>query len=519
MKKLILISLLAIANGSLVISALAGTNAALTFNTNTWQIGPPGILASNAAAISNALAGIGFAGGSGPTNAVTTNSSGQYSSPMPSTNLTGTLPLAQLPGAVVTNNNTTNVTLLGGLNVSNIANLNGQIYANSGLQLSGGPFIDLAAASFESTITFGGVTLSGWPSGGPTNAVTTNSSGQYSSLMPSTNLTGTLPLAQLPGAVVTNGQNNVSLPSGMFYNATGSIQDSRPGFGYDSRNIGTNMQLISTSNSSGTIERIITSTSSTDNSPINPFLTIITDAGTPWGATNYCSVLSWICGQGWPITTKSGWSVNARAVGALWLGYTWACDGDRRCHINWWSNCLVTMTCPGCGDNYSSIEGRLGKPLDSNIWHCVESFGATTDAPQYVSAFNLSGFAGHLESLYFFCLDQNGVYCTASDFQIILDGISYVLGNGTEDTFRSSWDFLNNTASYWEDECGTYCSPEMQSIPALYAGGAGNSSYRFFDLPGVADFYWTNSAFLAMTNGGADYITNVWLTTYQTPHP
>jgi len=197
MKKLILISLLAIANGSLVISALAGTNAALTFNTNTWQIGPPGILASNAAAISNALAGIGFAGGSGPTNAVTTNSSGQYSSPMPSTNLTGTLPLAQLPGAVVTNNNTTNVTLLGGLNVSNIANLNGQIYANSGLQLSGGPFIDLAAASFESTITFGGVTLSGWPSGGPTNAVTTNSSGQYSSLMPSTNLTGTLPLAQL----------------------------------------------------------------------------------------------------------------------------------------------------------------------------------------------------------------------------------------------------------------------------------------------------------------------------------
>jgi hypothetical protein len=70
--KLLIICTLAIANWSLVISpAVAGTNAALTFNTNTWQIGPPGILASNAAALSNALAGIGFTGGAG--NAITNN--------------------------------------------------------------------------------------------------------------------------------------------------------------------------------------------------------------------------------------------------------------------------------------------------------------------------------------------------------------------------------------------------------------------------------------------------------------
>ena len=77
LKKFLFICTLAIANWSLVISALAGTNAAVTFNTNTWQIGPPGILASNAAALSNALAAIGFTGGAGgPINAVTNNNVG-----------------------------------------------------------------------------------------------------------------------------------------------------------------------------------------------------------------------------------------------------------------------------------------------------------------------------------------------------------------------------------------------------------------------------------------------------------
>jgi len=74
MKKLISICTLAIAHLPLAIcAAFGGTNASVTFNTNTWQIGPPGILASNAAAISNALAGIGFTGGGGRANAITNN--------------------------------------------------------------------------------------------------------------------------------------------------------------------------------------------------------------------------------------------------------------------------------------------------------------------------------------------------------------------------------------------------------------------------------------------------------------
>ena len=52
----------------------AGTNAMVTFNTNTYVITPTNIWAINAAAISNGLATIGFTSGS--TNAVTNNQGG-----------------------------------------------------------------------------------------------------------------------------------------------------------------------------------------------------------------------------------------------------------------------------------------------------------------------------------------------------------------------------------------------------------------------------------------------------------
>ena len=108
----------------------------------------------------------------------------------------GTIPLAQLPAAVVTNNET-GVTLSGTFsgNGSGLTSLNANNLASGTV-----PLAQLPAAVVTNNET--GVTLSGTFSGNGAGLTSLNANNLAS---------GTIPLAQLPSAVVTNNALNVTL--------------------------------------------------------------------------------------------------------------------------------------------------------------------------------------------------------------------------------------------------------------------------------------------------------------------
>jgi len=157
--------------------------------------------------------------------AIMANTASNLLGTVPAAQLSGSVQLAQLPGAVLTNNQT-GVTLNGAFNGNGggLTNLNASQLTSGTVplaQLSGITSNQLAAATWQLATNLNGgnaALASNVVSGiAITNAFITNSvfagngGGLTNLSVPATSLTGTIPLTQLPGAVLTNNQTGVTL--------------------------------------------------------------------------------------------------------------------------------------------------------------------------------------------------------------------------------------------------------------------------------------------------------------------
>jgi hypothetical protein len=231
-----------LSSGTVPLAQLSGITSS-QLATATWQVAT-NLNGGNAALASNVVSGIDI------TNAVITNSSfagngGGLTNLNASQLSSGVIPLAQLPGAVVTNNDTISVNLTGTFNGNgaNLISLNADNLSSGTVplaQLSGITSSQLAAATWQvaTNLNGGNAALASNVVSGIditnafiTNAVITNSSfagngGGLTNLNASQLSGGTIPLAQLPSAVITNNETGavtlngtLNLPSSVTINA------------------------------------------------------------------------------------------------------------------------------------------------------------------------------------------------------------------------------------------------------------------------------------------------------------
>jgi hypothetical protein len=226
-------------SGTVTAPGFAGDGSGLT-NLNTTNLvgtiptaqlnGTIPLAQLPAAVVTNGAGGVNLTGvfagdGSGLTNLNTTNLVGT----IPVAQLNGTIPLAQLPSVVITNGaggvNITGVFSGGGggltsLNASQLTSgtvADAQLSTNVGLLNANQNFTGSNAFSGVVMATNGNNLLNGTftgnvigNGGGLTNLNSTNLVGT----IPAAQLNGTIPLAQLPPAVITNGAGGVNLTGG-----------------------------------------------------------------------------------------------------------------------------------------------------------------------------------------------------------------------------------------------------------------------------------------------------------------
>jgi trimeric autotransporter adhesin len=231
-----------LSSGTVPLAQLSG----ITSNqlaTATWQQAT-NLNGGNAALASNVVSGIGITNAF-ITNATLTNSSfagngGGLTNLNASQLSSGVIPLTQLPGAVVTNNDTTSVNLTGTFsgNGANLTSLNADNLSSGTVplaQLSGITSNQLAAATWQqaTNVNGGNAALASNVVSGIditnafiTNAVITNSTiagnGQGLTNLDAAELnSGVIPASRLPASVVTESETGVTLSGTFSGNASG----------------------------------------------------------------------------------------------------------------------------------------------------------------------------------------------------------------------------------------------------------------------------------------------------------
>jgi hypothetical protein len=202
MKKLLLFTLaFSIQHSALV---FAGTNAAVTFNTNTYVVSPTNLWRTNAVAIQSALQAIGFSGGG--TNGGTTNF---FDPAQMLTNVNGQVHVFSLPTPIfgpfaITNTNNGNNLFI---NTNGDVTNSGSLYIGSNINVTG---TVTAGAVYGTSYTGGIMSLAGAISGlsfaGDGSAITGINAGHITS--------GTIPNARINASTLIDGTKYIASTNG-----------------------------------------------------------------------------------------------------------------------------------------------------------------------------------------------------------------------------------------------------------------------------------------------------------------
>jgi hypothetical protein len=287
-----------------------------------------------------------------------------------------------------------------------------------------------------------------------------------------------------------------------------------------------------------------------------PTLRIIVDGAdrTKWidetaahtrATNNGVPVISFFAGDGWPIACPGLGGTNYQSFqGALRPGNIeiTACDASsltlsavRNVYINFRTNCLIEITNSAAANNeyYSDATWRVGAPVTGTSWNATAMINSNVDGGIF-TGFGATNLPGQLESIYWFYVESSGAGAYIGPPVVFtVDGQSWGLGKGTEDSFGSSWNWENGTDRYDTPRWGTVplCSgcggPLYWGHPEWYLGGAGatgsgNMSWRFFNLlqqPEAQVEFTNNFSWTFDTSGGSGDAYSIGLTTYYTVWP